>query len=258
MALHHTYQTQGAQCPCQCIHREQTARQSFPYSACNPHSVPWFRCWREFPSSPMNRFLRFVGPRRPASHRKVSHVFFVNVSAAAGRVNLFLLIRFTASSASLNIIPCVFSSPLSLFSAKSQAITGHNAFPSRIAKEYWIFFFKNQGASKTKASHWSQYGWTSPAAAWRLGSRSIYIYILYIYIPQLQWWNIATCNISYSDILHLFAHLCAIHYQATINQTLPWLPKSTCLCLTWKFSKRRTAASQSSSICNMTPQPPAT
>lgn len=150
MALHHTYQTQGAQCPCQCIHREQTARQSFPYSACNPHSVPWFRCWREFPSSPMNRFLRFVGPRRPASHRKVSHVFFVNVSAAAGRVNLFLLIRFTASSASLNIIPCVFSSPLSLFSAKSQAIIGHNAFPSRIAKEYWIFFSKTKVHQKQR------------------------------------------------------------------------------------------------------------
>ena len=30
-----------------------------------------------FPASPMNRFLRFVGPRRPASHRKVSHVFLL-------------------------------------------------------------------------------------------------------------------------------------------------------------------------------------
>ena len=51
----------------------------------------------------------------------------------------------------------------------------------------------------------------------------------------------------YSAIAHLFAHLCAIHYQATIKQTLPWLSKCTCLCLTWKFSKRRTVPSQSSS-----------
>ncbi len=43
--------------------------------------------------------------------------------------------------------------------------------------------------------------------------------------------------------------LSTIHYQATINQT-PWLNlhPCTCLCLAWKFSKRRSVPSQSSRV----------
>ena len=171
-ALHHTDQIQGAQCPCQCIHREQTARQSSPYSACNPHSGPWFPGFADesFPT------IRWATKARESSE-SFPRIFVVNVSAAAGRVIQCFFSEFICCAPILSyqyvvmhrIIQCVFSSTWYIFCK----IPGHNAFPSRIAKEYWHVFFKNQGASKTKASHWSQYGWTSPAAAWRLGSRSL-------------------------------------------------------------------------------------
>ena len=137
--------------------------------------------------------------RWPASHRKVSHVFFfVNVSAAAGRVILIVLIRFTASSTSLNIIQCVCFPhlSLSLFSAKSQAIIGHNAFPSRIAKEYLHFLqkprcIKNKGVTlepvwldltSSSLTTWQQVIIYTPIALVE------YSHLQYIMIYSISWY----------------------------------------------------------------------
>lgn len=158
MAWHHTYQTKGHNVHANAFIESKLRGNLLPTLLVTYIPYLGFDAGENSRWKPMNRFLRFVGRRRPANHRKVSHVFsFVNVSAAAGRVILIVLIRFTASSASLNIqwyTVCVFltSLSLSLFSAKSQAIIGHNAFPSRIAKEYWHFLqkprcIKNKGVT---------------------------------------------------------------------------------------------------------------